>query len=147
MSELQIFHIEWPDLLPIVYIVINNSPSAHRVNVCSQTSFMRNEATPPTTISLSTNNTSSINTKNLHVKRLRLIYTFLKVHARMRKYVQKRLQNNLSRSRKAASMGELPKFMEINFVLVTPTKFFADKKLKLRWRGPRNFTKVLNNYV
>ena len=47
ISELQMDHKEWPDLIPIVQSVLSNSVSPHRGNFCPITAFMGRDPTPP----------------------------------------------------------------------------------------------------
>lgn len=45
LSELRMDNKEWTDLIPIVQLVLKNSPSPRRGNICPATSFMRRDPT------------------------------------------------------------------------------------------------------
>lgn len=47
LSEFKMRWPEWPDLLPIFYSILNNSPSSSRDSVCTITAFMGRVPTPP----------------------------------------------------------------------------------------------------
>ena len=147
LSELQMDKKEWPDLIPIVQSVLNNSPSPQRGNVCPITAFMGREPTPPIrtflrnatvkTVTLSEAQAESA----LNVKELLLLCDEL--HPR----VQSSLESHRRQARESASRGTLPNFSEGDYVLVARSDFHAGEKLCLRWRGPRRIMKALSDFV
>lgn len=65
----------------------------------------------------------------------------------MRKDVQDHLQRNRGFIRKKVSEGDLPNFIESDFVPVARSDFNAGEKLCLRWRGPVRISRALNDLV
>lgn len=147
LSELQMDHQEWPDLIPIVQSVLNNAPSPQRGNISPITAFMGREPTPPIQTFLRTSTSKPVSLTELQLESMMNVEELLKLCAEIHPRVQSSLDKHRAQHRQNASRGQLPNFDEGDYVLVARSDFHAGEKLCLRWRGPRRIKKAMNDYV
>ena len=147
LSELQMRHTEWPDILPLVQSVLNNSPSPARANVSPVMAFLGREATPPIRTFLRSKTLRPVTLSEAQAERAFNVKDLIKIRDEIHPLVQQSLSSHREQSRAAASKGKLPNFEEGDFVLVARDEYGAGDKLLLRWRGPRRVTKALNDFV
>ena len=147
LSELQLDLKEWPDLLPVVQSVLNNSPSPQRGNVAPITAYLGREPTPPIRTFLRSRNTKVVTIEEATQERLLSISTLKDRIAELHPFVQDMVRSMRERQRLATSKGQLPNFIEGDYVLMAREEFFAGEKLALRWRGPRRVVKALSDFV
>ena len=146
-SELRLSFAEWPDLVPIMQSVLNNSPSPQRGNVAPITAMTGLEPKPPIKTFLRSTTTKPVSLTDAQYERLRNIKDLCEAVDKLHPMVQASVQKNRKKHRQAASRGELPNFIEGDFVLLAREDFHAGEKLALRWRGPRRIVKSLSDYV
>lgn len=147
ISELQMDQKEWPDLIPIVQSVLNNSPSPHRGNVCPLTAFMGRDPTAPVNTFLRSTTATPVTITDAQLESKLNAEELVKLCADLHPRLQSTLAEHRRQSREAASKGQLPNFTEGDYVLVARSDFHAGEKLCLRWRGPRRVRKALNDFV
>ena len=147
LSELQMENKEWPDLIPIVQSVLNNSPSPQRGNVCPITAFQGREPTPPVCTFIRTATTTPVTVTEAQLESKLNIEKLIEFCAELHPRVNATLTTNRKKAREHASRGCLPNFENGDYVLVARSDFHAGEKLCLRWRGPRRVKKALSNYV
>ena len=111
------------------------------------TAFTGQQPTPPISTFLRSTTGKPVTVKDVQRERCFHIQNILKASEKLHPVVKDAISENRERSRRAASRGELPNFEEGDYVLVAREEFFAGEKLALRWRGPRQVVKVLNDYV
>ena len=147
LSELQMDHDEWPDLIPMVQSVLNNSPSRQRGNVCPVTAFMGQEPSTPIKTFMHSSTIESVTLTDLQHESAMNVEDLLKACEDLHPRVQATLQKNRAQQRDKMSSGRLPNFHEEDYVLVARNDFHAGEKLFLRWRGPRRITRAMNDHV
>lgn len=114
LSELQMRHDDWPQLIPLFQAALNNAPSPSRNNVAPMTAFTGRPPSPPiATFIRSTNGIpvtltkaqqeSAMNTATL-VQRMEELHPLTQAHVKQER----------ARSRNAREKGELAKFTEVN---------------------------------
>lgn len=146
-SELGMRTDEWPDLLPVVQSVINNSPSPQRHNIPPVTAFTGMPATPPISTFYRSVTATSVTPDAVQSGRLANIMHLQDALNLLHPVVQNSLQTQRKCIRDAMSRGDKPNFSEGDYVLVARDAFTAGEKLSLRWRGPRRVVKAINDYV
>ena len=147
LSELQMDHDEWPDLIPMVQSVLNNSPSRQRGTVCPVTAFMGQEPSTPIKTFMHSSTIESVTLTDLQHESAMNVEDLLKACEDLHPRVQATLQKNRAQQRDKMSSGRLPNFHEGDYVLVARNDFHAGEKLCLRWRGPRRITRAMNDHV
>ena len=146
LSELRMRPDEWPALVPVLQSALNCAPSASRRNKAPVTAFLGIEPPSPVSVIRRTSTelislTDAIRETSFNVTKIRELFT--KLHP----LIETSLGANRERARAAASRGELPNFLDGDFVLVAREQFFKGEKLCLRWRGPRRIVKALSDLV
>jgi transposase InsO family protein len=147
ISELRMGFNEWPDILPLVQSVLNNSPSPQRQNIAPLTAFTGNLPTPPISTFVRSSTATPVTLSDAQKERLQNINALKDRITELRPLVQESLRVQREKGRAAASRGALANFLEGDFVLVARDDFSAGEKLALRWRGPRRIVKAINDYV
>lgn len=147
LSELQMDNNEWPDLIPIVQSVLDNSPSPQRGNVFPCTAFQGHEPTPPVCTFLRTGTTTPVTVSEAQLESNLNVEKLIKFCAKLHPRVNATLTKNRLQAREHASRGHLSNFEEGDYVLVARPEFHAGEKLCLRWRGSQGVTKALSDYV
>ena len=138
---------EWPDILPLVQSALNSAAAPSRGNIAPVTAFMGLNPTPPITTFLRTTTVTPLTLTLLQQERLLNIKALQASVADLHPIVDTSVRTNRERSRSAASRGQSANFSEGDFVLLAREEFFAGEKLALRWGGPRQIVKALNDYV
>lgn len=106
LSELQILPLEWPDLLPIVQSMLNNTPCPQRGNISPITSFLGSEPSTPVSTFIRTSTTKPVTVMELQQERVLNIDDLLKRCADLHLILQTQLFK--PRSRKIASLPARP---------------------------------------
>lgn len=147
LSELQMDQKEWPDLIPLAQSALNNSPSRQRGNICPITAFMGRQPSPPIRTFFRTSTVKTVTLSQAQHESALNGKELVKLCEELHPRVQSRLAKNRKQARDAASRGQLANFTEGDFVLVARSDFQAGEKLCLRWRGPRQVIKAINDHV
>ena len=136
LSELQLQHTSWPDLVPMFQLALNNSPSPQRNNTAPLTAFTRLEASPPIATFLRSATAQTVTLTQAQQERCVNISELVKRAEELHPIVQCTLTESRRRMREQHAKGKLPNFIEGDFVLVAREDFHKGEKLCLRWRGP-----------
>lgn len=147
LSELQMRHDEWPDLLPLVQSALNTAPSPQRGDVSPITAFTGLPPTPPISTFIRTATAKALTITEAQRECVFNIKDLQERAAELHPIISHTLKENRRRHRQASEKGQLCNFAEGDFVLVAREDFTTGEKLCLRWRGPRRVTKALNDFV
>lgn len=118
VSELRLDHGEWPDLLPLVQSALNNAPSPQRANVSPVKAMTGLEPSLPIRTFYRSSSLKSIMLNELESERALIVEKLAQLVCELHPAVQDSLQRKREDGRKSASKGNLPNFMEGDFVLV-----------------------------
>lgn len=110
LSDLKMYHKEWTDLIPIIQLVLNNSPSPQRGNVCPVTTFMGLEPTPPINTFLHTKTAKTVTLTEAQAEAALNVKELLKLRDELHLRVQSSLMSHRKQAREAVSRGQLPNF-------------------------------------
>lgn len=146
-SELRMRPEEWPDLLPFVQSVLNNTPSPHRGNICPIKAMTGLEPTPPIKTFYRSSTLACVSVPDIVQERAINSKRLLDIIAELHPIVHNALHEHRKRHRDNLAKGTLPNFTEGDFVLVAREEFASGEKLALRWRGPRRVVRSVNEYV
>lgn len=146
-SELCLRSAEWPDILPLIQSVLNNSPPPQRAGIFPLKAITGLEPTTPIGTLYRSSVASTVTLENLTLERAINMERLSKVGSEIRPFVQ-RAQND-NRERKSSQFGkrQVPNFTEGDFVLVARKVFFAGKTASLHWRDRRHIVCLVNDCV
>lgn len=138
---------EWPDLLPFVQSVVNNSPSPPRGDIPPITAMTGQEATPLIQTFYRSSALKPVAISDVAPDRALNVKLLCERMKEIHPVVQNTLLDLRRRNRENIVKGMLPNFTDGYFVLVSREDFSACGKLALRWRGPRRIVRAVNDFV
>lgn len=146
LSELQLTHDIWPQIVLMIQSSINNSPSPQRDNVCTITAFTGLQASTPIATILRDSGAMPVTLEEVQLERSFNVKATIESMDNLRPTVQRTLAQQRARMRECREQGNLANFCEGDFVFVARNVFHEGEQLCLRWRGPCRVTNVLNDY-
>lgn len=147
LSELQLPHDAWPDLVLLFQSTLNNTPSRHRSNTAPIKAFTGLQTAPPISKFIFSDTGNSITVPELVRTRALEINHLQDVMEQLHPVIDNSLTKNCGRSREAAGKGQMANFARGDFVPMTRELFHSGEKLCLHWRGPRRVVGAVNDYV
>lgn len=136
VSELRMDFADWTSIIPIIQSVLNQSPSPHRSNNSPVTVFMGIEPTPPIKTFIRSVDGNPVTLTDVKLELSTNTRKLMECVAELHPFISDVVRSNRAKSRKTVSKGELPNFVEGDYVFVAREEFYAGEKLVLRWRGP-----------
>lgn len=137
----------WPDFVPIFQSVLNNSPSPQHENVCPIMTFTGRQATFPVKTFLRSTIAKTVTLPEAQGESSKNVEELIKICADLHLRLRCSLAMNQKQGRKAGSRGQLPNFVEDDYVLMARSDFHAGELLCHRWGWPRRVKKVLSDNV
>jgi hypothetical protein len=149
LSEFRLRSDQWPEVAPIVQLVLNNSPSPQRGNIAPLTAFTGREPDSPLrslvfTVADATLSLDMIRAQQLvHIEALRS--TIDNLHHQARESAQANRAS--ARASHANSRATAANFEIGDFVLVAKREFQGGEKLCLKWQGPFRIVGTRSDFV
>ena len=147
LSELQLQHDDWPELIPLVQSAINNAPSPQRNGVAPITAFTGRPPFNPVSVFLCSSDCQPITRAEEQLESSLNVDQLVQFMEELHPRVFEHTQASRDRMRQTRARGQLANFMEGDYVLVAREDFHEGEKLCLRWRVPRRVIKALSDYV
>ena len=151
LSEFRLPATEWPRLVTLIQMVLNNTPSTALGNLAPIQVFTGQEPSSPLDAIMAFNFKEHFQSERIAVEFVQKTFNSLSQSLRaMHKKVEvsKQKQRERARKRRKSSRSTKPINFEIgDYVLIAKVKSKVRSKLDVVWSGPRKITKVINDHV